>query len=328
MRDDFGAQPVMAGREPRTAAMPGRARDLPLIRYRATAAAVSAVAVLLLTCGKEKSRDLAEPPARTAAIAAETRQPSVPPADQYPGMDRASSRFVDSLLQSAAGVSGLAARTAFFCRALLDFPYDSTSPTGEGPEGTVDSAPLFNFGAYDCVTYIEHALALALARAPRDVLPRLTAIRYRDGVVDYTARNHFFIADWMTANGGLLTVVDPPAGYRTTRIVSRRAFFKRKGISVDRPDTVLKLMLWTVPELSAAVAGNTPGDGVYIVAFLKKGWKYIDANHTGILEISGGRALLFEASRMRGSTIALDAAAYLKGQEAFLEGMVVARVKG
>lgn len=234
--------------------------------------------------------------------------------------------LADSLIRAAAAITGTFERIDFFSRALLGAPYDSVGPTGEGRSGAYDTAPLWNFDAFDCVTYIEHVLALALASTPGDFLPELLALRYRGGAVGYETRNHFFYADWMSANARLLEIQPPPNPHRVSRTVSRRAFFARKGIDTVVADTVLALELWTVERLTEALAQGSLARGAYLVAFVKKGWRFIDVNHAGVMLVERpGIALFRDSSRLRKRSAQRDMAQYLAGQKDFLDGMILAK---
>jgi hypothetical protein len=71
---------------------------------------------------------------------------------------------------------------------------------GEGESGKYDRDPEWRFDAFDCTTFVETVTALALAPA-YDEFPALQRrIRYRDGVVDFTRRNHFPSLDWIPNN--------------------------------------------------------------------------------------------------------------------------------
>lgn len=87
-------------------------------------------------------------------------------------------------------------------------------PLGEGAEGLFDEDPLINFLGFDCTTYVETVLALAISKEndPNDVLTNLTKIRYRNSVVDFYTRNHFIDADWIPNNKWLLTDVTQKLG--------------------------------------------------------------------------------------------------------------------
>jgi hypothetical protein len=100
-----------------------------------------------------------------------------------------------ALLATADG--GTAARLEAVSAPLLGSPYRH-SPLGEG-EG-VDPDPRLRFDAFDCLTFVETAMALAAARAPEDVTPLLDDLRYGDARRSFEARNHFVEAQWVPRN--------------------------------------------------------------------------------------------------------------------------------
>jgi hypothetical protein len=104
-------------------------------------------------------------------------------------------------------------------------------PFGEGADGKYDRDPRYRFDAFDCTTYVETTMALALADDFESFKNVLDRIRYRDGVVGYTTRNHFPEADWIPNNERAGFVRDI-----TARIAGLR--------DVDRADTIIDKRGW------------------------------------------------------------------------------------
>ncbi len=75
-------------------------------------------------------------------------------------------------------------------------------PFGEGKTGKYDRDPLYRFDAFDCTTYVETVLALAIARKNdfQSFFHTLQGIRYKNGEIGYTTRNHFPEIDWIPNN--------------------------------------------------------------------------------------------------------------------------------
>lgn len=71
---------------------------------------------------------------------------------------------------------------------------------GEGEKGDFDQWPLYRFDAFDCETYVDTVLALALAQNPTTFKSCIRKIRYRDGIVSLLNRNHFTCLDWNRNN--------------------------------------------------------------------------------------------------------------------------------
>lgn len=102
-----------------------------------------------------------------------------------------------------------------------------TDPLGEG--AGYDPDPLMRTDAFDCQTYVETVLACNDAG-------RLGQIRYANGVAEFTARNHFFTADWLKNNSALVHNISADFGGTATRsgIVTKKDWFKKThGMDVD-----------------------------------------------------------------------------------------------
>jgi hypothetical protein len=88
--------------------------------------------------------------------------------------------------------------TAFF----IDTP-SGLNPLGEGKG--LDPGPLYSTNVFDCTTYVETNLAIALSKSLEEVPAVLNKIRYQNGEVDYFRRNHFMVSDWIPANTRFVT---------------------------------------------------------------------------------------------------------------------------
>lgn len=82
---------------------------------------------------------------------------------------------------------------------LLNVPY-SEGALGEGINGRYDQNPLYRFDYFDCETYVDTVMALALAKNLSDFKSKINQIRYKQGNVSFTYRNHFPSADWIPSN--------------------------------------------------------------------------------------------------------------------------------
>lgn len=83
--------------------------------------------------------------------------------------------------------------------ALLNTPY-LEGALGEGVNGRYDQSPLYRFDYFDCETYVDTVMALALAKNLSDFRNKMNRIRYNQGRVSFTRRNHFPSADWIPNN--------------------------------------------------------------------------------------------------------------------------------
>jgi Protein of unknown function (DUF1460) len=79
---------------------------------------------------------------------------------------------------------------------FLGTPYVH-SPLGEG--SGVDPDPTFRLDAVDCLTFVEQAMAMSMARADAEVAGLLERLRYAS-TPSYEDRNHLMEAQWLPNN--------------------------------------------------------------------------------------------------------------------------------
>ena len=89
--------------------------------------------------------------------------------------------------------------SAFF----LKKPYLS-NPLGEGKEAYFIAKPLFRLDGFDCLSYVETSLAMALAKTPEAFYRLIRLLRYKNGNISYLERNHFLSLDWNRNNRALI----------------------------------------------------------------------------------------------------------------------------
>lgn len=77
---------------------------------------------------------------------------------------------------------------------------------GEGPNALYDQFPRYRTDAFDCDTYVNTVLALALANSLTNFKQCINKLRYQQGEVSYIKRNHFTSIDWNenNQNNGIL----------------------------------------------------------------------------------------------------------------------------
>jgi hypothetical protein len=125
----------------------------------------------------------------------------------------------------------LAARIAAIGRKNIGQPY-SLNLLGEFPYEIHDALPMFSLEQSDCVVFSEHTYAMALSNSWEEFFWMLQRIRYKDGVIGVTSRNHYTEVDWNVNNAWLLRDISAElAGvggpsYRMT--VDRSNFLKKR----------------------------------------------------------------------------------------------------
>jgi hypothetical protein len=123
----------------------------------------------------------------------------------------ASPEKAQKLLDKYASESNRLKRLDLFSKVFLGLPYGKGGPLGEGPEGRYDQDPLYRFDTFDCTTYVETVLSLALTKDVTNFEKTMNEVRYENGVVDYLTRNHFPSLQWIPNNvrNGLLKEIGP-----------------------------------------------------------------------------------------------------------------------
>jgi hypothetical protein len=144
------------------------------------------------------------PLALTFALAALASQPSAPA----------------PLLRALAARPAGAERAVAATEPLLGRRYLlSALGEGSGP----DPDPRFRLDAFDCVTFIETAIALGNAGDLDEAARALDDVRY-DGPPAFDRRNHYVIPQWIPANlarGWVEDVADAVSGAETSDAVER-----------------------------------------------------------------------------------------------------------
>jgi len=219
--------------------------------------------------------------------------------------------------REAALDAGLVARAAGAERAvwaserLLGARY-VLSPLGEG-EGP-DPDPRFRLDAFDCVTFVETAVALGNAATAAEAARLLDDIRY-DGPPDYAHRDHYVEAQWLPANlrkGWLAEATREIAGPLAARAEKRltaagwKAAERAGRVLPDLPPERRPLgtfafdlvPLARVPEIARRIPPGT----VLLVVREDRPWRPYRVTHMGLV-VAGpaGERLLRHASDAPGA---------------------------
>ena len=223
----------------------------------------------------------------------------------------------ESATMTPSGVS-----TSDFGAEYLGRPYVA-DPLGEG--AGYDADPLIRTDAFDCQTYVETVLACG------DVT-RLTKIRYAGGVADFAHRNHFFTADWLANNKGLVENVSGDFGNTAIRtgVIDKRSWAKKvHNMNLDAapvtaelkyvPYSDIKNFDVSAPMLVAFVVANP------VVA--NRVGSDIFVTHVGFL-MPGG--VLRHASQIHGQVMDVDFREYIAGRAKSASNLGVAffEIKG
>ncbi len=201
-------------------------------------------------------------------------------------------------------------RIKFFSQALEEKPY-FLGPTGEGRFGTLEPTPIMDFNRFDCVTYIESSLALALSRQTSDVLPKLISLRYRSDTVDFSTRNHYFVQDWLKNNPAYVRVLRFPGDTLIHKTIDKIKFFESKHLPAPKVNPICDIAFMPYAKALDMMVHWTYGEKFLGVAFVTD-IPGLDVTHTGFLLADGkGPPLFRNASQLKGKVTTMPFKEYL-----------------
>jgi len=219
-------------------------------------------------------------------------------------------------------IKGLASRLDYFSKALVGKPY-FLGPMGESYLDSVENKPLVNLDSVDCVTYVEHALALALASDEDSIFSIHQRIRYYKGKIDYAHRKHYLLADWV-GEGKFARVIPLPGDTVIQRTMPKKDFFKAKNINRKKPDAPMDIRY--LPYEKALLLMSRPYEGPFMVAgiaYIGKSDK-IDATHTGFVILRPGEIpKVRHASSLQKQVVEQPLYEYLESRRGKLPGITL-----
>ncbi len=215
-------------------------------------------------------------------------------------------------------------RLIYFSKKLIGKPYKG-GPTGEGRNAHVSPAPLVNLNEFDCVTYIEHVMALSQSSNAQSLIPTLNKIRYLKGEPQFRQRKHFFIEDWIKQSPEWVQLVRFPNDTTATKISDKKKFygFKKMDYKQKNPTTTLSYVPYD--KAIQLMENWTYGEKFLGVGFVTKiPWLWV--THTGFLDAtqmdSTNRPLLRHASSKQKKVATVDFKEYLLSRKGKCLGVV------
>jgi hypothetical protein len=219
-------------------------------------------------------------------------------------------------LRQASTVPDPGDRIAFLSGQFLDIPYQASTLTGSDAE---PEQLVIDLGAVDCFTLLDYVEAMRHAITFDRFVGNLKKIRYRDGLVSFKNRNHFF-TDWAQYNQACISdVTGEVGGAQTQRIrkvlnvkmdgsffvpgippVDRDMDFIPSGRIDDRVVGMLNMGDY------AGIYSDRPG---------------LDVSHTGVIIRDGADVVFRHASSVQGKVVDEDFRRYVAASP----GLVVFR---
>lgn len=192
------------------------------------------------------------------------------------------------ILEYAGPETNLPKRLDRISEFLLGRPYAEGS-LGGGPQLAEEFR--VSLSAFDCVTFIETVLALALARTIEEFIDTVRRIRYEDGEIDWFRRNHYMV-DWASNNeerGFITNITSGPDTVEKTCTLSLIAGLQAKPVTFRYFPT----------ESYEAVARRIETGDLILFVSTKEA---LDVFHTGVL-VRPDALLMRHATRTAGAVI-------------------------
>lgn len=211
----------------------------------------------------------------------------------------------------AQGIMGLNRRLDYFSKKLMGTPY-KLGPMGEGHLDSIDNKPLVYLDSVDCVTYLEHVVALAMAKSEKSLYKQLQRLRYKGGKVNFVNRKHYLLNDWV-GEGKYAKVVPMDGEVSMERTIPKSEFFKSHNVDYKGGDARLTIRYMplnkAIAMARAVYKGNMKVLGIGIVGTSEN----IDLTHTGFVVFMPGRKpLLRHASSVKKQVVEVPLAEYLE----------------
>lgn len=218
---------------------------------------------------------------------------------------------IAALIGEAAALPTVAQRIDFISRALIGSRYRGYTLIGSARRA---ERFVMRDDVFDCVTFCETVLAAALARDPAQFEAQLRLIRYKDGEIDWRARNHYF-SDWCANN--VANHVCKKLLLPGSETIDKRLTWMR-GLGP-------RLASMTVLSRAALIDNRAllaTGD---IIGFLSQR-PGLDYFHTGFVVVTGeGRLMLRHAAKSRGRVLDQPLSRFLTDNHA--QAVTLLRVK-
>lgn len=212
-------------------------------------------------------------------------------------------------MQACRGTSDLGERLQRLSARLLELPY-LNNPLGGGPDE--QEAMTIRFDGFDCVTYVETALALALSGEAGQFADALRGMRYREGRVDWRSRNHYML-DWIKQNQRRGVVKDITGGAGTVT--------KRRRLSLIKELPAKTVTFRVFPKRSLAPIRRVARTGD--IALFASTRRNLDVFHMGFIIRRGDDLWLRHASRTAGRVVEQPLAEFLAAHR--MSGIILVR---
>jgi hypothetical protein len=220
-------------------------------------------------------------------------------------------------VRNKASHAGLSERSEALSRQFLDVTYGANTLIGSANE---PEQLVVELQKVDCFTYADYVEALKRAENREQFIQSLIDVRYKDGVVGFQNRRHFF-TDWSASAPAMATDVTASLGPNTIQVTKNLNKKDSGGAYLNGLPAVPRTISYLPSQQfdSSVLARLRTGD--YIGAYAEDGG--LDVTHIGIFIDTPNGPVLRNASSLRAHNKVVDIPLidYLRA----VPGMVVLR---
>ena len=220
-------------------------------------------------------------------------------------------QLIRQLIADTRPMKSIGERMKYVSARLLGLPYIANPLIGSPnqPEELVT-----RMDGFDCTTYLQTVLALALAKNLDEFTDKLCKIRYIDGDVDYRKRLHY-TADWAQYQTRRGLLVDLTLGEEM--VVREKTLSFLKGIEPKR----ILLRYYPKATLSSASRWLVDGDLIYFVSSRRD----LDIFHVGLIFRNSQQLVMRHARHKRERVIEQDLSEFFRRSQ--FSGFIINRPK-
>lgn len=210
---------------------------------------------------------------------------------EYINLGNFTEKDIDAILSYSYKAYSVSERIKYLSSKFLGVKYREGTLIG-----SEDTPEVFvvNLEYLDCMTFLEYIEAMRLSRNYKDFLNNLKKVRYKDGIISYYNRNHFF-TDWLETNLKNIEDITCDVGKEYTVKISKNINLKEDNSEYVSgiPHRVREFSY--IPSVyinNELISRLSTGD--YIGIFSQA--MGLDVSHVGIFIMEDGRCFLRHAS--------------------------------
>ncbi|WP_425518554.1 N-acetylmuramoyl-L-alanine amidase-like domain-containing protein [Mycobacterium spongiae] len=195
---------------------------------------------------------------------------------------------------------GTPERSEMLSRQFVGVPYGAHTLIGSADEA---EQLVVQLQKVDCFTYADYVEALKRANDRDEFIARLVDVRYKDGVVEFRSRKHFF-TDWSAVAPPVATDITRSLGANSIQVTKDLNQKDSGGVYLPGIPIVSRTISYIPSQQIDSSVVSELRSGDYIGAFAADGG--LDVTHIGIFVDTPDGSFLRNASSLRVNNKVVD----------------------